>query len=985
MSTYTYPEDRVGNKSSNLITGEQHVLTPDNSRNFHFIVPKFAPFFADSVKVFKSINGTLLELKEGKDYHFSLEHVSASLSTGKAIYGAISFVNLNLDGTIVLQSYRTVGGQWTLSTQEMLESIANIVFNPRKLTWDQINGRPASFGPTDHTFDFNNLLTEKQIGDKLTSIRDAILAGAQNGNDHENRMDNPHNVSAIQLGLGPFYQKGLATIQEAVAGTDPDKVITASVLRSLLESLGVLDLSATVSQFKKHIAREDNPHTTISQQLNLDMVENLEVANLSDVLAKRKTRKYVTLDNMIDYIRIHGCATTDQDKRKFPVKDSLLSSYCKVRDNMGIYADGHGGTYEKIIENNSGSCGYVAPASSPQHAAKGTILTRYCVGFEQHGLYADGYGGTYSNFIAMNSPACGYAGESSGTTHPAAGTILGQYCDGSTQIQTKANGSGGSYEDRVTNSSACQANVVYPANGTLMSTFCDGSNQMGRYADGRGGTYNAVVQVNSTQCGWVAPTVAPTRPPTTLPPYTPPPVTYPPAGIVLSSTCEGTTQVILKANGNGGVNEFRVVNSTQCGGGQPPPVTPPPPTYPAAGTVLSSGCEGTTQVILKATGNGGSTETRVVNSTQCGGGQPPPPTPGPTQGPPTPGPTQAPPAGTPTLTYEITTTVMSIGSWDANIVRLNGFRPNTPFTIEFWVQHPSIDNGQPRRTTTESGTTDAQGRGMVDRSSTLAIPLNGTHISWVREVNTGVVSPKLNKLYSEKAKLTIQSNKGFVRTGDTFRITLSLTNGTPSNTYQVAVYERSSSFGSRVKQMRSITANISGSGSDYFDVYYDGSTMYSGAVFMWGEISVDNIRSAETTVSFNSSGPVFGGTDPTAPPPTAPPPFTPNRAIKYTITNGNIGAGTYDENLAYATGYILGERITIDFYVQTPQINNGQPHKTTSVSGFTEGIYGSPPGGSFVADKGGVYPGGILSGQCQVWAHDPINNIKSPVYTKNYV
>lgn len=185
--------------------------------------------------------------------------------------------------------------------------------------------------------------------------------------------------------------------------------------------------------------------------------------------------------------------------------------------------------------------------------------------------------------------------------------------------------------------------------------------------------------------------------------------------------------------------------------------------------------------------------------------------------------------------------------------------------------------------------------------------------------------------------------------------------------------------------MRSITANISGSGSDYFDVYYDGSTMYSGAVFMWGEISVDNIRSAETTVSFNSTEPVFGGTDPTAPPPTAPPPFTPNRAIKYTITNGNIGAGTYDENLAYATGYILGERIIIDFYVQTPQINNGQPHKTASVSGFTEGIYGSPPGGSFVADKGGVYPGGILSGQCQVWAHDPINNIKSPVYTKNYV
>lgn len=88
----------------------------------------------------------------------------------------------------------------------MLETIANIVFNPRKLTWDQISGKPQTFGPTDHTFDFNNLLTEKQIGDKLRNIRDAILTAAQTSTDHENRMDNPHNVSAIQLGVGAFYQ-----------------------------------------------------------------------------------------------------------------------------------------------------------------------------------------------------------------------------------------------------------------------------------------------------------------------------------------------------------------------------------------------------------------------------------------------------------------------------------------------------------------------------------------------------------------------------------------------------------------------------------------------------------------------------------------------------------------------------------------------------------------------------------------------------------
>jgi len=68
------------------------------------------------------------------------------LSTGKPVYGGISFVDLSLDAKVVLQQYRTVGGQWTLNTQEMLETIANIVFNPRKLTWDQISGKPKPLG-----------------------------------------------------------------------------------------------------------------------------------------------------------------------------------------------------------------------------------------------------------------------------------------------------------------------------------------------------------------------------------------------------------------------------------------------------------------------------------------------------------------------------------------------------------------------------------------------------------------------------------------------------------------------------------------------------------------------------------------------------------------------------------------------------------------------------------------------------------------------
>ncbi len=46
---------------------------------------------------------------------------------------------------------------------------------------------------------------------------------------------------------------------------------------------------------------------------------------------------------------------------------------------------------------------------------------------------------------------------------------------------------------------------TFPANGTLLNTFCTGKNKMGRYADGVGGVYIDTIEVNSVDCGYVAP------------------------------------------------------------------------------------------------------------------------------------------------------------------------------------------------------------------------------------------------------------------------------------------------------------------------------------------------------------------------------------------------------------------------------------------------------------------------------------------------
>jgi len=69
----------------------------------------------------------------------------------------------------------------------------------------------------------------------------------------------------------------------------------------------------------------------------------------------------------------------------------------------------------------------------------------------------------------------------------------------------------------------------------------------------------------------------------------------PAQGTVLSSTCSGYTLVEQVADGNGGQNERRTENSSQCGYTGPPP----------AGTFLDEYCDGYTLVTVTADGNGG--------------------------------------------------------------------------------------------------------------------------------------------------------------------------------------------------------------------------------------------------------------------------------------------------------------------------------------------------------------------------------------------
>lgn len=516
---YSYALDTTGQLPANLIVGETHTVTAVNDRTYHFIIPTFAPFHANSVRLAKKVNGTLTPLVEGQDWQPSLQFQGASLATAHPIYGAISFTDLQFAGELVIERYQTLGGEYTLDVATMTRIIGEIVYNPRGLTWEQVTNLPKMFPPIDHPWQFSDLVGMSELLDSLNRMEDAILAkGSASIDNHLRDFLNPHKVSKSQVGLALVENFPPSTITQAVLGTSNQHYMTPLVFRSALNQMGLLDLADVVAEFRAHLQSTTNPHRTDAAQVNRGNVENYPIATSRDILAKNKVDKYITLSGLIEYMGLHGCGTND-NAPSVPPKDALLSSYCSNSNKMGVYADGNGRTYEKVMEVNSRDCGYVPPAPNPTHPQLGTILNKYCVGKDQYATYADGYGGSYTRQIAVNSVDCGATPAPTNTPCPAAGTILNTRCEGTTQVKTLANGNCGSYEERVANSDNCKGNVVCPVKGVLQSVFCSGYNQMGKYTDGNCGTYDAVVKLNSIDCGYSAPvpTPAPTPAPTAAP------------------------------------------------------------------------------------------------------------------------------------------------------------------------------------------------------------------------------------------------------------------------------------------------------------------------------------------------------------------------------------------------------------------------------------------------------------------------------------
>jgi len=202
-----YVFDPTGTLPANRITDEQIIVLAPGDRKFHFTMPRWAPFFEDGLLVkLKDINNVTTTLVMGVDYYLSHKYADASLATMHPVWGSITFLDRTIVGTVIV-SYNTLGGVWTIESNEIANILLNTAVNPRITTWENVTNRPVDFPVINHPWNLDDMIGQKEILDELESFHDDWLTtigintgGAAILNNHINDFNNPHKLSAGQTG-----------------------------------------------------------------------------------------------------------------------------------------------------------------------------------------------------------------------------------------------------------------------------------------------------------------------------------------------------------------------------------------------------------------------------------------------------------------------------------------------------------------------------------------------------------------------------------------------------------------------------------------------------------------------------------------------------------------------------------------------------------------------------------------------------------------
>lgn len=316
MSEIVYPFDPTGRAITNYIVEEQHIVTEANYRDYFFIVPKFAPFFADRVIVKHHNLNEVRTLVEGTDYYLALNYLGATRSIGQPIYGAISLNSLINIGIITV-SYQTLGGPWCADVGYVTEYLAEKHYNPRLVVWDQVTNVQETFPPINHQHDFEILAGYEDLIQAIVNLSSTI-ADIPNQSPvikHLINYNNPHSVTLEQIGYT------IATLNQTLLGEPLNALINTKILKEAIEhykqaidadiSSIAINTNSALQSLLDHVRNTNNPHLVNKAQIGLANVPNLALAHDSEVANRDPVDKFVTLRQIIKLLESFDFSNPD--------------------------------------------------------------------------------------------------------------------------------------------------------------------------------------------------------------------------------------------------------------------------------------------------------------------------------------------------------------------------------------------------------------------------------------------------------------------------------------------------------------------------------------------------------------------------------------------------------------------------------------------------------------------------------------------------
>ena len=266
MPNVTYPLDLTGVAPTNLIENELHTVSESHYRDYFFIVPNFSPFYIDNFSAKITTNGNTRELVEDVDFSFAIPYIAGTRTTGKAMYGAITLHNLEMNGILSL-TYQTVGGDQVADRLYVLTILADKAYNPRTTIWELLTNVPNAFPPLPHYQDYDEFYGQEEVVNQLGAIRDAIANGSV---DVKSKLD-----EVLQLigpgGLLNFLPLSGGTMTgDLILNDDPHTDLQAATKRYV--DSNIINQSSLASILSNYVDRDY--FTKLVDELRLFVVHN---------------------------------------------------------------------------------------------------------------------------------------------------------------------------------------------------------------------------------------------------------------------------------------------------------------------------------------------------------------------------------------------------------------------------------------------------------------------------------------------------------------------------------------------------------------------------------------------------------------------------------------------------------------------------------------------------------------------------------------